>query len=816
MMERYICIHGHFYQPPRENAWLEAIELQDSAYPYHDWNERITAECYATNATSRILNEQGRIVRIVNNYSKISFNFGPTLLAWLEAHAPSVYRAVLKADQESRRRFSGHGSALAQPYNRMIMPLADPQDKQTQILWGIRDFEHRFKRKPEGIWLPETAVDLETLELAAQCGLRFTILAPHQAARVKPLGGDGWQDVGGGKIDPTAPYLLRLPSGRTFTLFFYDGPISRAVAFEGLLNQGEVFAHRLMDGFSEDRNSPQLLHIATDGESYGHHHPYGDMALAYALHTIESKKLARITNYGEYLEKHPPEAEVEIYADSSWSCPHGVERWRSDCGCHSGRRPKWHQRWRAPLRTSFDWLRDTLAPAVEARLKDLLKDPAKARNDYIRVVLDRSARSTASFFKRHAVKPLATTEKQLVIKLMEIQRHAMLMYTSCGWFFDEISGIETVQVIQYAGRALQLSKEIFGQALEPRFLQLLEKAAGNIPEYANGRRIYEKFVMPARVDLETVGAHYGMSSLFDGYAGTASVYAFSVKQEMYRKENVGRMKLAVGRVRVRSEITGESMRFCFGMMHWGAHNLSGCIRPCADDEPRPAVVDEVFASFGRAAFPETLALLEKFIGASTYSLRNLFKDERRRIIRIILDTTLRNAEGVYRQIYETNAPLLRFLKDTGIPAPQAIAAAARYVLNTMLKRAFETDAPDPETIRNLIDSAHLQGIELDATALEITVRRRLEQMAAKFLETPVDLALLQQVEAMADILRIFPFEVNLRKVQNIVYAVLSDYYPDFLEKAAKGDPQAEKWVNLFQSTGDKLSIQVPPSRRLEG
>lgn len=469
-MERYICIHCHFYQPPRENPWLEAIELQDSAYPYHDWNERITGECYAPNAASRILDGEGRIESIVNNYAKISFNFGPTLLSWLEDKAPDVYGAILEADRESREKFSGHGSALAQAYNHMILPLANRRDRYTQIFWGIKHFVHRFSRPPEGMWLPETAVDLASLDILAEHGIRFTILAPHQASRLRKIGGRAWRDVSGARIDPTMPYKLRLPSGRTINLFFYDGSISRAVAFEGLLARGENLAHRLLDAFSEARTWPQLIHIATDGETYGHHHRHGDIALAYALHYIESNNLAHITNYGEYLEQHPPTHQVEIFEKTSWSCGHGVDRWWTDCGCNSGTHPGWNQAWRTPLRNALDWLRDTLAPQYEEKARACLKDPWAARDDYIEVILDRSPENLDQFLANHAARKLNDAEKITVLKLLELQRHTMLMYTSCGWFFDDLSGIETVQVIQYAGRAIQLAQELFGEGIESQFL----------------------------------------------------------------------------------------------------------------------------------------------------------------------------------------------------------------------------------------------------------------------------------------------------------------------------------------------------------
>ncbi|MEI7649400.1 MAG: glycoside hydrolase, partial [Methanomicrobiales archaeon] len=332
-MSRFVCIHGHFYQPPRENPWLEEVETEDSAYPYHDWNERITAECYAPNATSRILDSNKKIIDIVNNYAKISFNFGPTLLAWLEQNNKEVYQAILKADKESMNRFSGHGSAIAQIYNHIIMPLANSRDKHTQVIWGIKDFISRFGREPEGMWLPEAAVDLETLEILAEQKIKFTILSPKQASRIKPVNDTQWTDVSRGGIDTSMPYLCRLPSGESIAIFFYDEAISQEIAFSNLLENGEVFANRMIRYFSQYQKQSGLLNIASDGETYGHHHRFGDMALAYALYLIESKNLASITIYGEYLSKNPPTHQVEIIENTSWSCTHGIERWREDCGC---------------------------------------------------------------------------------------------------------------------------------------------------------------------------------------------------------------------------------------------------------------------------------------------------------------------------------------------------------------------------------------------------------------------------------------------------------------------------------------------------
>jgi alpha-amylase/alpha-mannosidase (GH57 family) len=793
-MERYVCIHGHFYQPPRENPWLEAIELQDPAYPYHDWNERITAECYATNAKSRILDKRDWIVQIVNNYAKISFNFGPTLLAWLEEKSPGVYNAILEADQESKKIFSGHGSALAQAYSHMILPLANGRDKYTQILWGIRDFEHRFERKPEGMWLPETAVDLESLDIMAECEIRFTILAPHQAHRIRRIGDGKWEEMVGAKIDPTRAYELHLPSGRTIALFFYDGPVSRAVAFEGLLKNGESFAQRLLGGFSEKRTWPQMVHIATDGETYGHHHRFGDMALAFALHHIESKNIARLTNYGEFLERHPPTHEVEILENTTWSCAHGIERWRSDCGCSSGSNPDWHQAWRGPLRRALDWLRDAMAPAYEEKARQFLKDPWDARNDYIRVILDRSPENTEDFLNQHALRALNGGEKTTVLKLLELQRHTMLMYTSCGWFFDELSGIETVQVIQYAGRAIQLALEVSGDPLESRFLELLSDAKSNIQKHGDGRQIYEKSVKPAMVDLKKVAAHYAASSLFTDYGEEAPIYCYRVNREDYRSSEAGRAKLVLGRLAVASEITGESSKMCFGVLHLGDHNLDCSIREYQGEETYLALVKEVSAAFDRTDFPETILLLDKHFGGSRYSLSSLFRDEQRKILDIILETTLADVEAIYRQLYETNVPLMRFLEDSGVPPPKALYAAADVVLNADLRRAFENEEFSPEY--------------LDEDTLEYALRGSLERMAQRFIASPTELGLLEKLHEGVGILSSLPFQVNLWRVQNTFYDLLEAVYPEFKARADQGDEKARQWLDHFTALSQKLSLRV--------
>jgi hypothetical protein len=807
-MERYICIHGHFYQPPRENPWLEAIELQDEAYPYHDWNERISAECYGPNSASRILDAQGRIVQIVNNYARISFNFGPTLLAWLEAFQPAIYAAIQEADRLSADASSGHGSALAQPYNHMIMPLATARDRRTQTVWGIRDFRRRFRRDPEGMWLPETAVDLPTLEVLAEQGIRFTILAPHQAARIRPLGSEAWTDVRGAKIDPSRAYLQRLPSGREIVLFFYDGPVSRAVAFERLLTDGERFARRIAAGFDEQRRWPQLAHIATDGETYGHHHRHGDMALAYALDYLTHEHPADLTSYGAYLARHPPETEVEILESTSWSCAHGIERWRSDCGCVTGGLPGWNQAWRQPLRAALDWLSDALAPSYTARAAELLRDPEAARDDYIDVILDRSEPVIDAFLTQHARNATADGERVQALKLMELQRHLMLMYTSCGWFFNEVSGIETVQVLQYAGRAVQLGREVLGHDLEPEFLARLESARSNLPERDNARQIFMQSVRPAMVDLHKVAAHFAISSLFEPYGEEEPVYCYTVRQLERHVHEAGRARLVLGRLLVRSDITREAADLTFGVLHFGDHNVNAGIRTFQGQEAYEALLAGVRAPFDRADFPTVLRLLDRHFGPSTYSLGSLFWDEQRRILDRLLEVSIAEAEEEYRRMYRNQAALTRFVAGLNIPQPKALRMAAEFVLNTSLRRALQEEIVSLGRVRSLLEEARNAHIPLDVPGLSFVLEETLQRSARRWAEHPESLPHLQRVETLAGLARTLPFDVNLWEVQNTVWDIGRHQLPLMESRAEQAGAEAAEWVARFRSLAETVAVAV--------
>jgi uncharacterized protein DUF3536/glycosyl hydrolase family 57 len=638
---------------------------------------------------------------------------GPTLLSWLAAERPDVYARIVEADRLSVAARGGHGNAIAQPYNHMIMPLASRRDKVTQVRWGLADFRFRFGREPEGMWLPETAVDAETLEVLVEHGVGFTILAPKQAGRVRALPDGRWEPAGVA-VDPSRPYRWTAPDGRGLALFFYDGPISHAVAFEGLLASGDAFAARLMAGFDDRRRGAQLVHIATDGESYGHHHAFGDMALAAACDGIERQGQATLTNYGAFLAACPPSAEAEVVGPSSWSCAHGVERWRADCGCNSGR-PGWHQRWRGPLREALDWLRDQVDPLFEARAGALVKDPWAARDDYIHVVLDRSPANVSAFFARHRTPPLSPATLIEGIKLFELQRHRLLMYTSCGWFFDEVSGIETVQVLKYAARVVQLAREL-GAAdhLEEGFFRRLAAGPSNLPELGSGDLVFRRHVLPALVDLRRVMAHYAIAAPYQAYGETAKVYAYTISREEWQREAYGETSLTVGRLRATSDVTMESAEAAVAVLHFGGHDFQCAMRPL-DPVTFGRVREDLFRHFAGHGLSDVVRALDGHFGGKGHGLRDLFLEERRKILATVTDGVLRRFEETYRHFYEETRRLLEYLREVDARPPEAIVLAARYVLARDLEAELAELAQRediPNRIKELVAEARTLGIDL--------------------------------------------------------------------------------------------------------
>jgi alpha-amylase/alpha-mannosidase (GH57 family) len=779
-------LHGHFYQPPRENPWLEAVEVQDSAAPWHDWNERITMECYGPNTAARISTWDGHIIDIRNNFAKISFNFGPTLLQWMEEAHPAVYEEILEADRLSVRTRNGHGNALAQAYNHLIMPLATERERLVQTVWGMEDFRERFGRDPEGMWLPECAVDLKTLDCLASNGIRFTVLAPRQARRFRLLDGSaGWGDCDGGRIDPTRPYLCTLPSGRSIVLFFYDGPISQAVAFEGLLHDGNTFANRLMQGFSNNRQWPELLSVATDGESYGHHHRHGEMALVYALHAIEESGLATLTNYGEYLSRFTPTAEVQIWNNSSWSCVHGVERWRSDCGCNSGMHGGWHQKWRGPLREAFRMIALKADEVFDREAPRHYADPMAALLDYVHVVLDPGADTAREFLHRHLRPdaPADTTIEQL--RLMEMMRNAQLMFTSCGWFFDEVSGIETVQNLKYAARLLQLLRP-HAANLEARFVQALERAPSNLAELGSAAEAWRRYVRPNIIDLQRVIAHHGLMSFDQGTEGFHRLFCYEIheRETVLRSFNGWHLKLC--RLSARSLVDWESQECTVIVLHFGGHDFRCSIMGPLGYSAYEQVKEELLEKFERRSLTELVRAVDERFGRSYFGLEHVFSEGRRELLQRITLEAFTRFDNALRQIYEENRKFMEYLIEAGAPLPQGFLSAAEFVLKTRLLSELDLfiETGDAHRLQNTAREAARFRIRLTDPMvlhrLDLAVETLFRELALAPSAPRCRTAMM-----LLDVLAKLEIHLDSWEPQNIVFALLHGRpLPAYLERRA--------------------------------
>lgn len=804
-MKNFICIHGHFYQPPRENPWLETIEVQRSAAPFHDWNERIAAECYAPNRAARLLDDKGQITSLIDNYRHISFNFGPTLLLWLEREDPATYAAILAADAASIQLHNGHGAAIAQAWGHIILPLANQRDKMTQIRWGITDFSARFARPPEGMWLPEAAVDIESLELMATAGIRFTILSPFQARRVRGLAETAWQQAGNGTIDSRHPYLCRLPSGQSITLFFYDGSLARAVAFGGLLSSGDAFAAALKAGLHPAR-SAQLVHVATDGESYGHHHKFGEMALAWAIDHLQADKSTQLTVYGAYLATHPPQMEVEIQPMSSWSCAHGVERWRSDCGCHIGTDPTWNQKWRAPLRDAFDHLRDTLIPLFESFASKIFTDPWATRDAYIEVILDRSTANVKNFLAKAAKDELTPRQEQQGLELLEMQHHTMQMYTSCGWFFDEVSGIETVQLLTYAARAIDLARTACAVDLEESFCEMLRLVPSNLPRWRDAAAIYREVVMPQRIDLRQVAANYAIAILMGGHPAE-EFYCYTLQCEHLRQSNGHRLQMVSGSIRLRSQITWAEEDFSFAALHFGdLEVLAGIRNQAPSTDPTDAAVLQRLLEHGDRQ--EAAVELKRLFGPHLYTLTDLFMDERQRTVKEMIGTQVGKILEEFRHIYRDHLGLLHFLHENALPVPGPLSAAAEQLLNEELLLYLSSDEPFFGRIREKVESAKACDLKLDRTLLTHAASQRSRSLLLALAAAPDDLQRLAQALKDIDELLTLPWSIDLWQAQNIYFDIRQQTMPAKLVAAQKHDPAAAEWLQQFATLGSIMGIRL--------
>ena len=837
MKNAFVAIHGHFYQPPRENPWIEVIEAEESAHPFHDWNERITFECYRPNAYARLVDERRRILDIRNNYAFISFNFGPTLLSWLEEKSPMIYQKVIEADREGLKRF-GHGNAMAQAYNHIIMPLANDRDKETEVLWGIADFEKRFHRKPEATWLPETAVNYATLRVLVKYGMKYLILSPFQALRVRPFGGKKWTDVSHGKIDSTQPYrcFIKDVSGKKVSnqfidIFFYDGMISRDVSFGDLLRDGRGFCDQFAKAYQPSKKKPQLIHIATDGETYGHHKKFGDMALAYALKDGFPSRGFEIINYGAFLKRFPPVYEVEVDEGpkgegTAWSCIHGVGRWKEDCGCCTGGKEGWNQKWRRPLREALDFLRDELASLFEREGEKIFRDVWEARNGYIEVILDRSPEGVTRFFEKFGANALDVKGRIRGLKLLEMERHALLMYTSCGWFFADLCGLETVQILKYASRAIQLAEELTGQGIEEKFVESLSRTKSNLPEMGNGEQVYQALVKPASVTLEKVVNHFAISSCLDREEKERKIFSYGTEVLKYEKMQRDDRLLILGQVRVTSEIIPEAKEFLFGL----TPSKKDIFRTWISEFNGRILFDTL-----REKATETLAkdeaemekILASLPGGRIFTFRDVLKEERQVIFQKLIEKDLKEHLRIYAELYDRSKKTVEALAREGFEIPYPIRVAAEVTLSDQLLKAVKglrsdlKGAVQRREVDQIVDEAKRLGYHLRKEETILVLKDLLKQRMGRLrgLKEGPDLGSQEeQIEALIlllDQVERWGLEIQKEEVQDSMDEMLKEYVLGLEESwwgEGKGRPFSPKLISL----AEKLNFNVERFSKMVG
>ena len=835
---KHLIIHGHFYQPPRENPWTEEIERQDGAAPSHDWNERIANECYLPNALSRRLDDWGRITRLVNNYEWISFNFGPTLISWLEKKFPTVYARILEADGASARRLVGHGNAIAQCYNHIIMPLASRRDQETQIRWGLHDFERRFSRASEGIWLSETAINAVTLEILTAFDLRFIILSPHQALRVRPLDeSSGWKDVSKGTIHTGRPYRCFAPgprgkrAGRPFIdIFFYDAALSQDISFNHLLRNGDNLASAIELAYPRGGND--LVVIATDGEVYGHHEAFADMALSYLLDSAAPRRGLTMTNFGAYLAAHEPQFEVELKPGpngegTAWSCFHGVGRWKEDCGDSTGGAPGWNQKWRAPLRAGLNALAESLAARYEKEGAALFTDPWKARNDYISVIEDPAGETVSAFIESHAPRALSAAETARALALLESQRNAQLMFTSCAWFFSDISGVETVQILRYAARAIELAGTDHWLGLEKRLLTDLKGAVSNLPTRGTGANIFNNSVKSSILSRPCLVALFAIESHLSEKDELAEVYGNPVRaldeivRHVFARGSEDHVK--IGAIEITSRFTREVAVYEYLLYVEDEASFACYVRERQNESEYGAMVDSITKLAEEGLIDEIRPAVSEYFGAKRFTIRSFLVEDRERILRRFAAKRLEGIESRFDEIYDESKHLLLLLKEANVAAPQNLLIPAQTHLTKKLVHEVGSwerslNPAGLEGIRRIVAEAAMFGVPLDkssaAASFSDLILEKIRLLAER-LDADSSEALEQFVNLSAEM----GIQTNFRDIQNRMYPILATKLSPLMDELASrpsGREEMKRAISSFLSLARRFNYNTDVwDKRLE-
>jgi len=784
-----VVLHAHFYQPPRDNPWTESIDREASAAPFHNWNERIEAECYAANTHARIFGDTGHITDIVNNFAHLNFNIGPTLFAWLQTHAPATYARILQADRQSCFLHDGHGGAIAQAYSHAILPLCSVRDRNTQIRWGIADFRYRFQRPPEAMWLPETACDLPTADALAQHGMRYLILSPHQASRVRHRNQNEWRDVSDGSIDPRLPYRLALPHGRSIVCFFYDGPLAHAMSFEAMLDTSRGMAERLRAG-AKDNAENQLVHVATDGETYGHHKRFADRALAYFIRKEAEAHGLRLTTYGAFLEQQPVDDEVELKngEGTAWSCAHGLGRWIRDCGCNAGRNPGFRQAWRGPLRDALDGLRDDSAVVFEQAAGQWLRDPWAARDDYIHVILNNTSEARQAFLDHHALRQISSHERVRIFEMMEAQRMMQLMYASCGWFFDDLAGLETTQIMKYAGMAARLLESATGQSLFENFIDRLALAHSNLEKEGNGADIYRRHVAPLEVPATRRVARFASSTLLDNTSSQVADPAFEIESLDRLCFQQVSQHLVLGRVRLRRTRTERSTLFLYGATSLPERDMHCGVIECNDEKHFERIVQQAEKVFEQPSTPAIIRLIDSFFAPHFFSVRELSDAGEPEFIEHTVTDLLERLATTYGYLYDEHRKTMQTFERVGAEVPVELRLVAEYTLARRLDAALleASDPTDPgleRTVRDIAHQAQELGIRLVVPRSTLRLRQWLDQ-AAEQLQTDGSTARAQHASALLSLTESLGIRIPIDHLQDAIFNHLNHRvaWPEELQK----------------------------------
>lgn len=728
----YLVIHGHFYQPPRENPWTDTIEKQDSAYPFHNWNEKIIDECYLPNCYSKVVDSSNKIMHIVNNFEFINFNIGPTLFSYIEKNFPNVYKKIIEGDKLSQEHNNGFGNAIAQAYNHIIMPLAKRRDKITQIKWGVQEFEYRFRRKPESMWLPETAIDSETADLLIDEGLKYIILSPHQALKYRKLGAKDWTNVSEKPIPPYQPYRLfkKDSKGNTITekyidIFFYNAKLSNDISFGNILTNADWLADEITKNINPDLPPTQLISIATDGEVYGHHKKFADMCLSAFIKHSAPERGIKIINFANFLNMYPPSSEVELSPGSeglgtSWSCAHGVGRWFRDCGCHTGGQPGWNQKWRKPLRDAFDKLNESLVELYEFEGKKYFKKIWEVRDDYISILLNPVQENKTKFLQKHLHSKHLLKEKSKALRLLETQKYMLYMYTSCGWFFSELSGIETLQNLKYAAKAISLASHFDEFILSSEYYDFLEQAKSNLDNRKNGRQLYQEIFKNSLYSEYNIINEFAHKCLFLKFKSNEDLYKYKIDLMDFVKKEFNSHHHLLGKIKLVNILLEEEKYFIFYLIQKSINNSQCWIMEVTEEfkfEKSPQIVEWI----------NNPLLNENFIKMfpkKIFSISDILFDIRLKLAKSIFAERNEELDITYQKIYNENIDFINFLKSLNLNIPKELKVITEAVLKNQIKSILseyikEFKEEELTKLNQVVNSLLYSNLQIESDSLKL-------------------------------------------------------------------------------------------------